>query len=292
MTRHALACALALAWPAGAAGAAVVRMSSSASSSPPAQPPPRGTAIVTGGGRGIGAACSRLLAARGYGVVIAYQSDAAAAQSVCDEISQKGGLALAARADVSVDADVVSLFEAADGAWGGGVPLTALVNNAGYLGPGGTDLGVVGDVDALARIVATNVGGPLLCCREAEKRMSTKRGGRGGSIVQISSGSAYIGTPLLYAASKGALNSLTIGLVRPLTEGGIRINTVSPGMTETDLVSAVSKTFDWSQIPLGRIGQPDEIAAAVCWLCSDEASYVSGANLRVAGGRPPGTTLG
>jgi NAD(P)-dependent dehydrogenase (short-subunit alcohol dehydrogenase family) len=248
---------------------------------------PKGVAIVTGGGRGIGAACSRGLAARGYSVVIAYRSDADAAAAVCKEIQLAGGVAQAVCADVAEERDVRALFEAAD-AQG---PLTVLVNNAGVLGPRGP-LSEVGTADQLNGVMATNVVGAMLCCREAEKRMSTKSGGGGGCIVQVSSGSAYIGSPLLYAASKGALNSLTIGLVKPFGEEGIRINTVSPGMTATDMVAETSKTFDYGQIPLGRIGEPDEIANAVCWLCSDEASFVAGANIRVAGGRPPGTTLG
>ena len=264
-------------------------------------PPARGTAIVTGGGRGIGAACSRQLAAKGYGVVIAYKSDEAAAAMVVDEITSAGGLASAVKADVSDEADVQALFTFADSAFGS-ARLKVLVNNAGVLGPrgqsgalhpkSGSALREVEDAALFHAVLSTNTLGPLLCCREAEARMSTERGGGGGSIVQISSGSAYIGTPLLYAASKGALNSLTIGLVKPLAQAGIRLNTVSPGMTTTDMVADVAQTFDFSTIPLGRMGTPDEIANAVVWLCSDEASYVCGANMRVAGGRPPGTTLG
>jgi NAD(P)-dependent dehydrogenase (short-subunit alcohol dehydrogenase family) len=254
-------------------------------------PPVRGTAIVTGGGRGIGAACSRRLAAMGYGVVVTYISDEAAASAVCGAIRSSGGMAHAIRADVSSEADVMVLFAFADGCFGES-PLRALVNNAGMLGPSGVNLCEVGDAATLARIMAVNVGGPMLCCREAQRRMSTKLGGRGGSVVQISSGSAYIGNPVLYSASKGALNSLTIGLVRPFGEAGIRLNTVSPGMTDTDLVGHLKDTFDWSQVPLGRIGTPEEVANAVGWLCSDEASYIAGANIRVSGGRPPGTTLG
>mmetsp|Transcript_4924 Transcript_4924/g.12978 ORF Transcript_4924/g.12978 Transcript_4924/m.12978 type:complete len:183 (-) Transcript_4924:225-773(-) len=182
------------------------------------------------------------------------------------------------------------MFEVADTAFGSS-RLEVVVNNAGVLGPRG-NLEEVGKPELLNEVLATNVCGPMLCCREAERRMSTKRGGGGGSIVQVSSGSAYIGNPLLYSASKGALNSLTIGLVRPLAEAGIRINTVSPGMTATDMTSETAKTFDFTQIPLGRMGTADEIAQVICWLCSDEASYVAGANIRAAGGRPPGTTLG
>lgn len=253
--------------------------------------PLAGTAIVTGGGRGIGAACSRALAARGYGVVISYVSDAESAAAVSTEIQDAGGMAATFRADVGCEADVVNLFAFADTAFGEDVPLTALVNNAGVLGSKDQSLASTTSQE-LHELIAVNVAGPLTACREAEKRMSTANGGKGGAIVQISSGSAYIGSPLLYASSKGALNSLTIGLVKPLAQVGIRINTVSPGMTETDLVAEVIPRFDFTQIPLGRIGQPSEVANAVVWLLSEEASYVAGANMRVAGGRPPGTTLG
>mmetsp|Transcript_9005 Transcript_9005/g.29831 ORF Transcript_9005/g.29831 Transcript_9005/m.29831 type:complete len:288 (-) Transcript_9005:429-1292(-) len=262
-------------------------------SGPPsmAAAPPAPVAVVTGGSRGIGAACCRQLAARGYGVVVAYRSDDASAASVSEEIAACGGRAVTVRADVSREEDVVRLFEVADTAFGPSSRLAVLVNNAGVLGPAGS-LQEVATADQLRAVCDTNVVGPLLCCREAERRMSTKHGGQGGSIVQVSSGSAYIGSPLLYAASKGALNSLTIGLVRPLAEGGVRINTVSPGMTDTDLVADAAQTFDFSQIPLGRMGTPDEIASVVCWLASEDAAYVAGANVRAAGGRPPGTTLG
>lgn len=253
------------------------------------KPSARGTAIVTGGGRGIGAACSRELAGRGYSVVIAYRSDAASASAVAESIRASGGRAALCQADVGRETDVVKLFQFADSCFGDS-PLEVLVNNAGVLGPSGA----LQDTSqaALEGVLATNVAGPLLCCREAERRMSTKHGGKGGAIVQISSGSAYIGTPLMYAMSKGALNSLTIGLVKPLAEGGVRVNTVSPGMTDTEMIADAALTFDKSLIPLGRFGTPEEIAHVVCWLCSDEASYVAGANIRAAGGRPPGTTLG
>jgi len=275
----------------GAAAALVVQTVHAASSATPISCPPLGVAVVTGGSRGIGAACSRALGAKGYGVVVAYRSDESAAEQVCREITSAGGLARAIKADVSLESDVKALFEFADTAFGSEAPLTILVNNAGVLGPSGP-LEKVGTTEMLMEVLGPNVAGPLICCREAEARMSTKRGGRGGAIVQVSSGSAYIGSPLLYAASKGALNSLTIGLVKPFAEAGIRINTISPGMTDTDLVAETAKTFDFGQIPLGRMGTPEEVANVVCWLCSDEASYVAGANVRVAGGRPPGTTLG
>lgn len=254
--------------------------------------PVRGTAVVTGGSRGIGAACSRKLAAKGYSVVVVYRSGESEANEVVDGIAATGGRAVAMQADVGEEADVVGLFKRVD-SWRGSEPLTALVNNAGVLGPKGVDGGLPQlDSAKMMDVLRVNTIGPALCIREAESRMSTAQGHTGGAIVQVSSGSAYIGTPLIYACSKGALNSLTIGLVGSLAKQGIRINTISPGMTATDMIAETLPTFDMSNIPLGRVGTPDEIADCVAWLCSDEASYVAGANVRIAGGRPPGTTLG
>ncbi|KAL3918707.1 MAG: hypothetical protein SGPRY_005908 [Prymnesium sp.] len=249
---------------------------------------PNGVAVVTGGSRGIGAACCRALASRGYGVVIVYQSDSRAAEIVKAEITNCGGQALAVQADVGDEAQVSHLFTAVD-QWRGECPLRVLVNNAGMIGQTNKQSLQEATSDELTEMMRVNVVGPFNCLKQAERRMTNSGG---GAVVQISSGSAYLGTPLLYAASKGALNSMTIGLVAPLAKQGIRINTVSPGMTETDMVADVLPTFDMSKIPLGRAGTPDEIANVVCWLCSDEASYVAGANVRVSGGRPPGTTLG
>ena len=240
-------------------------------SGPPsmAAAPPAPVAVVTGGSRGIGAACCRQLAARGYGVVVAYRSDDASAASVSEEIAACGGRAVTVRADVSREEDVVRLFEVpaarpllspcrlslaavlahptadtsltaaptsytqvADTAFGPSSRLAVLVNNAGVLGPAGS-LQEVATADQLRAVCDTNVVGPLLCCREAERRMSTKHGGQGGSIVQVSSGSAYIGSPLLYAASKGALNSLTIGLVRAsaLTASALTASALAAALT-------------------------------------------------------------
>jgi NAD(P)-dependent dehydrogenase (short-subunit alcohol dehydrogenase family) len=307
-----------------------------------AKPPASiGTAVVTGGSRGIGAACSTALAARGYEVVVVYRSGMEEARQVVESIEKAGGRACAVQADVGDEANVVRLFKEVD-QWRGVSPLKVLVNNAGVLGPKGDEGGLDAlTSESLLNVLKINSVGPALCIREAEKRMSTTAApaGTGGSIVQISSGSAYIGSPLQYAASKGALNSLTIGLVAPLARQSIRINTarrlastpgpvctrccpahlpclsltcsltpvdgsnhcrfhpplspqISPGMTATDMIAETVKTFDMSVIPLGRVGTPQEIANTVVWLCSDEASYVAGANVRVAGGRPPGTTLG
>jgi len=251
--------------------------------------PERGTAVVTGGSRGIGAATSCALAAKGYSVVVVYQSSPEGASKVVAAITASGGRAIAVQADVGEEDQVRRLFEEVD-TWRGPEPLRVLVNNAGVLGPrdGLQQL----TADSLLSVLRTNTVGPALCLREAERRMSTESGGSGGAVVQVSSGSAYIGSPLQYACSKGGLNSLTIGLVAPLARQGIRINTVSPGMTATDMIADTVQTFDLSQIPVGRVGTPDEIANCIVWLCSDESSYVAGANVRVAGGRPPGTTLG
>ena len=310
-------------------------------------PCPRGTAVVTGGSRGIGAACCREFATQGWQVVVVYRAGESAANTVVRDICASGGRAISMQADVGQEDDVVDLFSRVD-AWRGSSPLTALVNNAGVLGsskvaqPAKQTL-QESTAEHLLELLATNVAGPLVCTREAEKRMSTAKGGQGGSVVQVSSGSAYIGTPLLYASSKGALNSLTIGLVKPLAQVGIRINSISPGMTATDMTVDTMPTFDMSQIPLGRAGArrlpctsdtspptsvhapcqctrlvtahagsmcsrsspllvtlpctnagtPEEMAKAICWLCKEEeSSYVAGANMRIAGGRPPGTTLG
>lgn len=296
-------------------------------------PPSHGVAVVTGGSRGIGASCCCKLSEAGYEVVVVYRSGAHEASEVVASIASGGGRAVAMQADVAEESDVVKLFEDVD-AWRGPSPLRVLVNNAGVLGPKGAAGGLSSlTTDSLLNVLKVNTVGPALCIRESEKRMSTANGATGGAIVQISSGSAYIGSPLQYACSKGALNSLTIGLVGSLCRNGIRINTISPvrgarramphkgiaskrrwppsfpshsvhvhvpilrvlhaqGMTATDMIAETLPSFDMSQIPLGRIGTPGEIADCVVWLCSESASYVAGANVRVAGGRPPGTTLG
>ena len=172
--------------------------------------------------------------------------------------------------------------------------------HAGVLvGPNGSKSVADADIEDLQAIMRVNVVGPVLCCREAIRHMSNREGGdgkpppgAGGSVVNISSGSAVIGRPLLYAMSKGALNSFQAGAVDELASHGIRVNAVSPGMTDTDLVADVVPNFDFSKIPLGRIGQPREIAEGVAFLLGEKGSYCSGANIRMSGGRPPGTFLG
>lgn len=240
--------------------------------------------IVTGGSRGIGAATARICAADGHAVCVVYQSSPDAAQAVVSEIEGANGRALAVRADMASEADIAGLFKQADKALG---PLTGLVNNAGIHGPRGRLDALTGaDIEAVLRI---NVTGYFLCAREAVKRMSTQYGGKGGAIVNVSSGSATNGAPgegVLYGASKGAVNSLTIGLAQEVGGEGIRVNAVSPGITipgmpPPEKIEQVAPT-----VPMRRAGRAEEIAEAILWLLSDKASYTSAANLRVGGGRP------
>lgn len=241
-------------------------------------------ALVTGGSRGIGAAACRLLARDGWDVAVNYRADVSAANAVVAEVQAAGQRAVAVKADTGVEADVVAMFETVESALG---PIGLLVNNAGINGEKGR-------VEALAlanieRMLATNVTGYILCAREAVKRMSTRNGGAGGVIVQVSSGSAYIGNPgsnVMYAITKGAVNSLTIGLSQEVAGEGIRVNAVAPGMTATDMVSEAAAKASMSAVPMGRLGTPEEIAEAIVWLASDKAAFVAGANIRVAGGRP------
>jgi NAD(P)-dependent dehydrogenase (short-subunit alcohol dehydrogenase family) len=240
--------------------------------------------IVTGGSRGIGAATARACAADGQGVCVAYQSSAEAAQAVVSAIEDAGGRAIAIRADMTCETDIAGLFDQVDERLG---PVTGLVNNAGIHGPRGR-------LDALAAseiesVLRTNVMGYFLCAREAVKRMSTRTGGKGGAIVNVSSGSATSGAPgegVLYAASKGAVNSLTIGLAQEVGAEGIRVNAVSPGITRTDMPPRNKIDNAVATVPMGRAGGADEIAQAILWLLSDAASYTSAAILRVGGGRP------
>lgn len=241
-------------------------------------------ALVTGGSRGIGAATCRLLARDGWDVAVNYASNSAAADKVADDVRATGRRAMTVQADVGDEAKVLAMFAAVEKELG---PIDGLVNSAGIIGP-------VGRVDALKpedidRVLKTNVVGCILTCREAVKRMSTKHGGTGGAIVNVSSGSAYIGNPgaqVLYAISKGAVNSLHIGLSQEVAGEGIRVNAVSPGMTATEMVTEEAAAANVGRIPMGRLGEPEEIAEAIVWLMSDKAAYTAGANIRVAGGRP------
>lgn len=241
-------------------------------------------AIVTGASRGIGAAVARLLGSNGYRVCVNYRAGREAAEGVVADIEKAGGKAVAIAADVADRGAVRELFAAVDEQLG---TVTALVNNAGIHGPR-TRVDEM-SLDVLDEVLAVNVVGLVACSQEAVRRMSTRHGGAGGAIVNISSGAAYIGGAgdgVQYAVSKGAVNSFTIGLSQEVAAEGVRVNAVSPGLTRTDMPSAAALERGPSIIPMGRVGEAEEIAEAVLWLLSDRASYVAGANIRVAGGRP------
>jgi NAD(P)-dependent dehydrogenase (short-subunit alcohol dehydrogenase family) len=247
---------------------------------------PDKVALVTGSSRGIGAATARLAAARGYGVVVNYLRNAAAANAVVADIERQGGDAIAVQADVSVEADVLKLFREVDHRFG---RFDALVNNAGIVDQSTRVEQMT--ASRLTRMFAVNVVGPFLCAREAIARMSTARGGRGGAIVNVSSGASRLGSPneyVDYAASKGAIDTFTIGLAKELAADGIRVNSVRAGLTATDIHESTGNPGRVERItpriPMKRIAQPEEIAAAIVWLLSDEASYVTGALLDVTGG--------
>ena len=243
-------------------------------------------AIVTGGSRGIGRACALRLGKLGHTVVVNYVSNAKAAGEVVREIVAAGGKAVAVAGDVASEADVMALFAAADRLG----PLKVLINNAGIM-----DVGARLDeisADRLRRIFDTNILGSFLCAREAVKRMSTKHGGTGGCIVNQSSAAAVLGAPGLgveYAASKGAIDALTIGLGREVAAEGIRVNAVRPGIIDTEIhdSSGIPGRVKLMRdlIPIKREGSADEVADVILWLCSEQSSYVVGTIVAVAGGR-------
>mmetsp|Transcript_10300 Transcript_10300/g.14553 ORF Transcript_10300/g.14553 Transcript_10300/m.14553 type:complete len:286 (+) Transcript_10300:87-944(+) len=249
----------------------------------------RGPVIVTGGSRGIGKSTCLLLASKGYDVVINCRKEIDAASALCDEIENNRkvdkhvGKAFVVQADVSKEDQVTRMFDQVETFFG--MPPSGLVNNAGILGKKTNDISQLSSQD-LDEIFATNVHGPFNCCKEFMKRTSSKTGGKGGSIVNVSSGSAYIGYPLVYAMSKAALDSMTTGLIAPAAEQGIRINTVAPGVTETDMVSSEKIEATIPNIPMKRAGKPSEIAESIVFLLSDASSYTSGAKIRISGGRP------
>jgi NAD(P)-dependent dehydrogenase (short-subunit alcohol dehydrogenase family) len=248
---------------------------------------PKKVLLVTGGSRGIGAATSRLAAKAGYRVALNYASNEAAATALVEAIEQDGGDALAVRGDVANEADILSMFEKVDRTFG---PLDALVNNAGVV----DQKARVDEMSGarLERMMRINVIGSMLCAREAVKRMSTSHGGKGGAIVNISSIAARIGGPgeyVDYAASKGAIDSFTIGLAREVAGEGIRVNAVSPGIIDTEIHASGGQPDRIERmrhfVPMQRAGAAEEVAAAILWLLSDEASYTTGANLEMGGGR-------
>jgi NAD(P)-dependent dehydrogenase (short-subunit alcohol dehydrogenase family) len=243
--------------------------------------------LVTGASRGIGRACALLAAENGWSVGVNYREDAKAADAVVETIARGGGRAVALKGDVSLEPDAIGMFDAAANALG---PLTAVIANAGIVAPAGKLAEMSGE--RMRRVVEVNVLGALLTAREAARRLAKSSGGPGGSIVLISSAAARLGSPNLYvdyAASKGAVDTLTLGLAKELGPEGVRVNAVRPGMIDTE-IHARSGDPDRGRTagataPLGRPGAAEEVAAAAIWLISDAASYVTGALLDVSGGR-------
>ncbi len=239
--------------------------------------------IVTGGSRGIGAATAKLVASHGHAVCVNYVNGKDAAERVVSDILAAGGKAIAVKADTANEAEIMAMFDKVESELG---PITGLVNNAGI--NGGRRRVEELTADEIRRLLDINVTGCIVCAREAIKRMSTKHGGNGGAIVNISSGSANLGNPgvgVLYATSKGALNSFTIGLSQEVAAEGIRVNTVAPGMTNTEMPGEDRLKAHAQIIPMGRVAEPEEIAEAIWFLLSDKAGYIAGANIRVGGGR-------
>ena len=243
--------------------------------------------VVTGGSRGIGRAAARLSGARGWSVAVNYLGNAAAAKETVAEVERAGGRAFALQGDVAVEADIVRLFDATETAFG---PADALVNNAGILGPAMPLADM--PIERMKRIFDTNVLGAYLAAREAARRMSKSRGGKGGVIVNLSSAAARLGAPnefVDYAGSKGAMDSMTSGLAKELGPEGIRVNAIRPGLIDTDIHASGGKPDRAATMglgtPLGRAGTAEEVAEAIVWLISDASSYVHGAILDVSGGR-------
>lgn len=245
------------------------------------------TLLITGGSRGIGAATALLAAELRYSVCINYRTNTAAAEAVVQQIRAKGGNALSIRADVGSERDVVQMFEQVDKAFG---TLSALVNNAGIVDKQ-MRLEAMNSA-RLQRIFMTNVAGSFICAREAVRRMSTRNGGNGGAIVNVSSMAAEIGAPgeyIDYAATKAAIDAMTVGLAKEVAAEGIRVNAVRPGIINTEIHASggepnrIERVKEF--IPMKRAGQPEEVANAILWLLSAEASYCTGAFIDVSGGR-------
>ena len=244
-------------------------------------------AIITGASRGIGAATAVRLASDGFDVCVNYLSDQKAAEQVVDEVSAHGGRAIAVQADVASEPDVATLFETVDKQLG--APW-ALINNAGILFQQAKLVDM--DVERIDKVLRTNVTGAFLCCREAVRRMSNRLGGQGGVIVNVSSAASRIGSAneyIDYAASKGALDTLTVGLANEVADEGIRVNAVRPGFIYTDMHASSGEPGRVDRLkkglPMQRGGQPEEVAAAISFLVSDESSYTTGAFIEVSGGR-------
>lgn len=242
--------------------------------------------LVTGGSRGIGASVCRLAARAGYDLVVNYARDEAAALRVVSDVERAGGRAIAVKADMGGPDEIEALFEAADELG----PLAALVNNAGIVDETATLVEM--SAERLERMWRINLTAPFLCAREAVRRMSTARGGRGGTIVNVSSVAAKLGGPgqyIDYAASKGAIDTMTVGLAKEVVAEGIRVCAVRPGIIDTDIHASGGQPDRVARLgptlPMGRAGTPDEVAEAILWLVSPAASYSSGAILDVSGVR-------
>ena len=245
------------------------------------------TLILTGGSRGIGAACAQLGALAGWSVCLSYRTSEAAAAAVVNGIKQAGGRALAIASDASSEQDVADLFDRAEDAFG---PVTGLINNAGILA-GAAKLANIG-LSRWNATIATNLTGTFLCAREAVRRMGVSEGGAGGAIVNVSSMAAVLGAPgefIDYAASKGAIDALTIGLAKEVAADGIRVNGVRPGLINTDIHGASGDPFRAERlaptVPMQRTGTAEEVARTILWLLSDDASYCTGVTINVSGGR-------
>jgi NAD(P)-dependent dehydrogenase (short-subunit alcohol dehydrogenase family) len=244
------------------------------------------TIIITGSSRGIGAATALLAADHGYAVCVNYLNRTEAADQVVTKVTEAGGKAISLQADISSEPDVIRMFETVDRELG---TLTALVNNAAVLAPQSRveDL----EIDRINQLFGVNVTGSFLCAREAVRRMSTRNGGEGGAIVNVSSGAATLGSPGVYvdyAATKGAIDIMTIGLAREVADEGIRVNAVRPGFIHTEMHTTFGEPDRVDRlapsVPMKRGGQPEEVAQAIVWLLSDKASYTTGTIIDVAGG--------
>jgi NAD(P)-dependent dehydrogenase (short-subunit alcohol dehydrogenase family) len=248
-----------------------------------------GVVLVTGGSRGIGADICGLAAERGYSVAVNYLRTEKAARTVVDEITKRGGRAIAVQADVTVEDNVVSMFDEVTSKLG---QITALVNNAGWGGQHGPI--ETWQAEATRRLIDLNFFAPMICCREAVKRMAPRFGGQGGNIVNISSAAALLGSPgvfVHYAATKGGLDVFTTGLAKEVAKDGIRVNGVRPGYVRTEMYEEdLKQSPDWvraaiASIPLGRIAEVRDVSAVVLWLLSKEADYVTGSIVDISGGR-------